>query len=101
MHPNAETFFPQFLGEMMAADPAAISVLDMAFYLRSGGGIRFLNALEGGAKQWRVNGGSHLLCMALAERLGERVWLHQPVYAIEQDPAELVVHCISDVDGPF
>ena len=47
-HPDARTFFPLFIGEMMAADPAEISVLHMAFYLRSGGGIRYLNSFEGG-----------------------------------------------------
>ncbi|OBI05574.1 amine oxidase [Mycobacterium scrofulaceum] len=99
MHPDAETFFPLFIGEMMAADPAAISVLHMAFYLRSGGGIRFLNAFEGGAQQWRIDGGSHLLCSAIAERLGERVRLRHPVCAIDQDADDVVVHSLSDVDG--
>ena len=50
-HPDARTFFPLFLGEMMAADPADVSVLHMAFYLSSGGGIRYLNAFEGGASR--------------------------------------------------
>jgi monoamine oxidase len=98
-HPDARTFFPLFIGEMMAADPAAISVLHMAFYLRSGGGIRYLNAFEGGAQQWRVNGGAHLLCLALADRLGEQVHLQQPVGAIVQDTEEVVVHSVSAVDG--
>jgi monoamine oxidase len=98
-HPDARTFFPLFIGEMMAADPAAISVLHMAFYLRSGGGIRYLNAFEGGAQQWRIDGGSHLLCEALANRLGERVRLRHPVSAIDQDADEVVVHCVSAVDG--
>lgn len=98
-HPDARTFFPLFIGEMMAADPAAISVLHMAFYLRSGGGIRYLNSFEGGAQQWRVNGGSHQLCLALARRLGERVRLGHPVCAIDQDADEVVVHCVRDVDG--
>ena len=99
MHPDAQTFFPLFLGEMMAADPAAISVLHMAFYLRSGGGIRYLNAFEGGAQEWRVDGGSHRLCLALAERLGERVRLRRTVCAIDQDADSVVVHCVSDVNG--
>ncbi|MGA7053826.1 MAG: FAD-dependent oxidoreductase [Mycobacterium sp.] len=99
MHPDARTFFPLFIGEMMAADPAAISVLHMAFYLRSGGGIRYLNAFEGGAQQWRIDGGAHRLCVALAERLGERVRLCHPVSAIDQDADEAVVHCVSAVDG--
>jgi monoamine oxidase len=98
-HPDARTFFPLFIGEMMAADPAAISVLHMAFYLCSGGGIRYLNAFEGGAQQWRIDGGAHLLCLALAERLGERVRLRHPVYAIDQDADEVVVQCVPDVDG--
>ncbi|MUL83998.1 FAD-dependent oxidoreductase [Mycobacterium sp. CBMA247] len=98
-HPDAQTFFPLFIGEMMAADPAAISVLHMAFYLRSGGGIRYLNAFEGGAQQWRIDGGAHLLTQALAERLGERVHLDRPVCAIDQESDDVVVQCLSDVDG--
>lgn len=98
-HPDARTFFPLFIGEMMAADPAAISVLHMAFYLRSGGGIRYLNAFEGGAQQWRIDGGAHLLTQALAERLGERVRLAHPVSAIIQNDNEVVVHCASTIGG--
>jgi monoamine oxidase len=93
-HPDARTFFPLFIGEMMAADPSTISVLHMAFYLRSGGGIRFLNAFEGGAQQWRIDGGAHLLCLALAERLGERVRLRHPVHRIDQNADEVVVQCV-------
>ncbi|MEV0672722.1 FAD-dependent oxidoreductase [Mycobacterium sp. NPDC050441] len=98
-HPDAKTFFPLFLGEMMAADPTAISVLHMAFYLSSGGGIRYLNAFEGGAQQWRIDGGAHLLAEALAERLGDRVRLGIAVKAIHQTVDEVVVHAISDIDG--
>jgi monoamine oxidase len=83
-HPDARTFFPLFLGEMMAADPADVSVLHMAFYLRSGGGLRYLNAFEGGAQQDRVHGGAHRLCEELAVRLGDRVHLAEPVSAIHQ-----------------
>jgi monoamine oxidase len=98
-HPAARTFFPLFIGEMMAADPASISVLHMAFYLRSGGGIRYLNAFEGGAQQWRVDGGSHQLGEAMADRLGDRIRLGQPVTAVDQDADEVVVHSVSSVDG--
>lgn len=98
-HPDARTFFPLFLGEMMAADPTTISVLHMAFYLRSGGGLRYLNAFEGGAQEWRIDGGAHQLCVSLAERLGDRVRLRQPVHAIEQDTEGVAVQCVSDDDG--
>ncbi|MGE2834243.1 flavin monoamine oxidase family protein [Mycobacterium sp. SMC-4] len=99
--PDAKTFFPLFLGEMMAADPAAVSVLHMAFYLRSGGGLQYLNAFEGGAQQWRIDGGAHLLCEALASQLGDRVHLRQPVQAIDQDADGVEVLSVSDTDGAW
>jgi monoamine oxidase len=82
-HPDARLFFPLFLGEMMAADPADVSVLHMAFYLNSGGGVRYLNAFEGGAQQDRIAGGAHQLCERLAARLDVR--LREPVHAIHSD----------------
>ncbi|MGV9674154.1 flavin monoamine oxidase family protein [Nocardia sp. NPDC003482] len=94
--PDARTFFPLFLGEMMAADPARISVLHMAFYLRSGGGIRYLNAFEGGAQQWRVDGGAHRLCEALAADLGPALRLGHAARAVDQDDTGVTVRC----DGP-
>ncbi|MFL6112582.1 MAG: flavin monoamine oxidase family protein [Catenulispora sp.] len=82
-HPDARLFFPLFLGEMMAADPADISVLHMAFYLRSGGGLRYLNAFAGGAQEYRVDGGAHRLCERLAAGLDVR--LGAVVTALHQD----------------
>jgi monoamine oxidase len=82
-HPDAALFFPLFLGEMMAADPDAVSVLHMGFYLKSGGGIRYLNAFEGGAQQDRVDGGAHQICQRLAAPLDVR--LREPVRAIHCD----------------
>jgi monoamine oxidase len=85
-HPDALRFLPLFLGEMMAADPVDVSVLHAAFYLRSGGGLRYLNAFEGGAQQWRVDGGAHRLAEAVAGRLGfDRLRLGTRVLRIAQD----------------
>jgi len=91
-HPDARLFFPLFLGEMMAADPAAISVLHMAFYLCSGGGIRYLNAFEGGAQEERIVGGAHQLCEALSRRLGESVRLNDAVRAIHEGTESVTVY---------
>lgn len=91
-HPDAKLFFPLFLGEMMAADPADISVLHMGFYLRSGGGISYLNAFEGGAQEERVAGGAHQICEVLAAELGDRVRLGQPVTAVHQDDNGVTVY---------
>ncbi|MFI8459910.1 flavin monoamine oxidase family protein [Kitasatospora sp. NPDC085464] len=91
-HPDARLFFPLFLGEMCAADPADVSVLHLAFYLRSGGGLRYLNAFAGGAQQDRIDGGAHQLCERLAERLGDRVRLGEAVRAVHQDDHAVTVH---------
>ncbi|MFJ4186700.1 flavin monoamine oxidase family protein [Kitasatospora sp. NPDC089509] len=91
-HPDARLFFPLFLGEMCAADPADLSVLHLAFYLRSGGGLRYLNAFAGGAQQDRIDGGAHQLCERLAEPLGARVRLGEPVRAVHQDDRSVTVH---------
>ena len=91
-HPDARQFFPLFLGEMMAADPADVSVLHMAFYLRSGGGLRYLNAFEGGAQDSRVRGGAHQIGELLAAELGDRLRLADPVHAIHQDARGATVH---------
>jgi monoamine oxidase len=97
-HPDAARFFPLFLGEMMAAQPSCVSVLHMAFYLRSGGGTGYLNAFEGGAQQDRVDGGAHQICEQLAARLGERVRLGRPVEAIQQDERSVTVYA---ADGAY
>ncbi|GAA1619476.1 flavin monoamine oxidase family protein [Catellatospora bangladeshensis] len=96
-HPDAATFLPLFLGEMMAADPAAVSVLHMAFYLRSGGGLRYLNAFEGGAQESRVDGGAHQISERLAAQLPHPVRLNDPVTAIHHDDNGVVVHSASGV----
>ncbi|MFD8753888.1 flavin monoamine oxidase family protein [Kitasatospora sp. NPDC059577] len=90
-HPDARLFFPLFLGEMCAADPADVSVLHLAFYLRSGGGLRYLNAFAGGAQQDRIDGGAHRLCERLAERLGDRVRLGEAVLAVHQNDRAVTV----------
>jgi len=93
---DARLFFPLFLGEMMAADPADVSVLHMAFYLRSGGGTRYLNAFEGGAQQDRIAGGAHQVCERLADPLGISVRLADPVHAIQQDATGVTVYSATD-----
>jgi monoamine oxidase len=95
-HPDALTFLPLFVGQLMAADPASVSALHTAFYLRSGGGARYLNAFEGGAQQWRVTGGSHRLCESMADRLGDRIRLQERVIEVDQQSGDVTVHSVSD-----
>ncbi len=90
---DARLFFPLFLGEMMAADPADVSMLHVAFYLRSGGGISYLNDFEGGAQDSRVDGGAHQVCELLAERLpAGALRLGEPVVAVHDAADAATVH---------
>jgi monoamine oxidase len=58
-------------------------MLHVAFYLRSGGGISYLNDFEGGAQDGRIDGGAHRVCEALAETLPVgSLRLGEPVVAI-------------------
>ena len=71
---------------MMAADPADVSMLHVAFYLRAGGGISYLNDFAGGAQDSRVDGGAHRVCELLAERLPSgAVRLGEPVLGVHDD----------------
>ena len=56
-----------------AADAADVSLLHLLFYTHSAGGLDALFDTEGGAQQDRVVGGSQLLALRLAERLGDDV----------------------------
>jgi monoamine oxidase len=70
---------------VFACEPADVSFLHFLFYLRSGGGLRRLTEVNGGAQQTRLVGGTQEISRRLAALLGERVVLEAPVRAIEQD----------------
>ena len=74
-----------------AAEPEDISLLHMLFYIHSAGSLQLLFDTEGGAQQDRFVGGSQLLAIRMAEELGERVLLGQPVRAVEHEPDGVVV----------
>ena len=66
-----------------AAQPEDLSLLHMLFYIHSAGSLEMLFDTEGGAQDSRFVGGSQLVAIRLAERLGERVVLNAPVRRIE------------------
>jgi monoamine oxidase len=68
-----------------AAQPEDISLLHLLFYIHSAGSLERLFDTEGGAQQDRFVGGSQLVPIRMAERLGEeRLSLGSPVRAIRQ-----------------
>ncbi|MEU6076966.1 FAD-dependent oxidoreductase [Micromonospora sp. NPDC047074] len=95
--PTARYLGRLLAGGLLAAGPDEISLLQMAFYLRSGGGSRALLAMAGGAQQDRIVGGPPVLAEAMAAALGpDAVRLSAPVRTIEQDHTGVVVHTDTD-----
>jgi monoamine oxidase len=67
------------------AQPEDISLLHILFYIHSAGSLERLFDTEGGAQQDRFVGGSQLVPIRMAERLGgERLSLESPVRTIRQ-----------------
>jgi monoamine oxidase len=68
-----------------ATQPEDLSLLHVLFYIHAAGGLDQLFDTEGGAQQDRFVGGSQLVPIRMAERLGdERLSLRSPVRAIRQ-----------------
>jgi monoamine oxidase len=74
-----------------AAEPADVSLLHILFYAHSAGGFDPLFDTEGGAQDSRFHGGSQLVAIRLAERLGNRVILEAPVRRIGGDAGGVIV----------
>lgn len=68
-----------------AAEASDISLLHALFYTHSNADLETLLAVDRGAQQDRVTGGSVLVAEAMAAALGERVILGRPVRRIEHD----------------
>ena len=76
---------------IFAAEPEDVSMLHLLFYIHSAGSLELLIETEGGAQESRLVGGSQLLAIRLAERLGERVVLRTPVRRIAHGPGSVTV----------
>jgi monoamine oxidase len=97
---NSSTYGARFLFDLaiqsvFAADARDISLLHMLFYFHSGHGVINLTSTAGGAQDSRFHGGSQLVSIKMAERLGKRVVLGAPVRKITQDSGGVTV----DTDG--
>jgi monoamine oxidase len=68
-----------------AAQASDVSLLHALFYTHSNAGLETLIAVDRGAQQDRVTGGSVRVAQAMAAALGERVVLGCPVRRIQDD----------------
>ncbi|HEV3053562.1 MAG TPA: FAD-dependent oxidoreductase [Solirubrobacteraceae bacterium] len=89
--PGARFLFDLALKAIFAADPRDLSLLHALFYLNSGKGIINLASTAGGAQDSRFIGGSQLVSLKMAARLGRRVVLNAPVRRIAQSSGGVVI----------
>jgi monoamine oxidase len=93
---NTQTQGARFLLDLaveavFAAEPRDLSALHVLFYFNSGAGVIFLTSTAGGAQDSRFVGGSQLVSLRMASRLGRRVVLRTPVRRITQGRSGVVV----------
>ena len=81
--PGALAFAPLYLGQLVAAEMDDLSALCLGYYLRSGGGLRYLNAFRSGAQEFRVAGGAQRIAESLAATLPRPPVLDTPVVRVE------------------
>jgi monoamine oxidase len=85
-------YFQTACEAVFSADPSDMSLLHAAFYMKSGVDIETLMAVDHGAQQDRVLGGSVLVSERMAAHLGDAVTLDAPVRRIEHDGDSVRVH---------
>ncbi|CAN5683828.1 FAD-dependent oxidoreductase [soil metagenome] len=91
---TARRFWRLAVEAVFACEPRDLSLLHVAFYLRSGGSLDRLLGTHRGAQQERIVGGSVVLAEGLAEQLrdqGVELRLAAPVRAIDQGDDGVVV----------
>lgn len=90
--PLGRAYFRIATEAVFSAESADLSALHAMFYAHSGTDLETLLAVEGGAQQDRIVGGSVRIAEAMAAELGDRVLLSQPVRGIDHGPDGVRVH---------
>ena len=86
------------LEPIFGAEPRDLSLLFVLFYIAASGDETHPGTFERnfstrqGAQMWRFRGGSQLVCLKIARKLGDRVWLRSPVERITQDRSGVTLH---------
>ncbi|MBK8437574.1 MAG: flavin monoamine oxidase family protein [Austwickia sp.] len=89
--PTGRAYFAVAAEAVFATDARDLSLLHALFYAHSGADLETLLAVDRGAQQHRVVGGSIRIAEVLADRLGDRIRLNAPVARIEHDDQGVTV----------
>ena len=96
--PRFKQIVPVATRPIFGAEPEELSLLYVLFYIASSGDEGHPGTFErnfntrGGAQMFRFDGGSQLIALRLAHRLGRRIVLRSPVRRIVQHGDRVVVH---------
>jgi monoamine oxidase len=82
---------------VLAVDPGDLSLLHVLAHANAHRGLIELCSTGGGAQERRFVGGSQRVSLILAEQLGDRLRLQQPVHRIEQTADVVRVHTDASV----
>jgi len=91
--PRTRRFVSAAIGTVMAADPEELSLRGFLAYVRAGGSLESLMAIEGGAQQDLFAGGADAVARGIAAELGERLVLGSVVLSIDHDEGGVRVRC--------
>jgi monoamine oxidase len=84
--PTARDIIRLGIWAVWAVEPEDLSLLHVLFYIRSAGSFSSLLDTAGGAQDSRIVGGTQLICLRMAEELGDAVVLSAPVRRIMSKP---------------
>jgi monoamine oxidase len=97
--PRFKQIVPVATRPIFGAEPRELSLLFVLFYIAASGDESHPGTFErnfntrDGAQQFRFQGGSQRIALALAAALGKRVQLKHPVRRIDQAGGRVTVHC--------
>lgn len=86
-------FVSAAIGTVMAADPEELSLRSFLAYVRAGGGLESLMAIEGGAQQDLFADGADVVARGIAAELSGRLVFGAAVRSIGHDEGEVRIRC--------
>lgn len=92
---TARDLLESTLRALFASDLAEVSLLNVLFLIRSGGGLVKFMSIEGGYQQDQLDGGAQTIADRMAADLGDSLLLGTPVHAISQRDGAVEVGCAS------
>jgi monoamine oxidase len=82
------------LSYLFASHLSEVSLLNLLFLIRSGGGLVNFMQIENGYQHFQVHGGAQSIALRVADELGDAIRLSSPVQAITQTADTVEVHSL-------